>query len=402
MRKMCLALATGLLALLLVGCSMASPVQPPRYEGDPTEPPAPTEAPAPAAASAQTPTPEPSPEPTPEPTPAPTPAPTEWDVLAEGPEEILALAQIPGLQRVNAMGSREYAALVQLQQLLPDCDVQWQVPLQGTNYPKDTEQLVLRSTEGLEEAMVGLPALRRVDLTACAPDQELMERLYDAYPQVDFLWYVHFGVELLRTWTVRSDITCFSTLWTGDESYRYTENDYYPLLRFCRHLRALDLGHSDICDVSLIGGLKELQVLILADNPRITDITSFANLENLRYLELFMCYNIQDFTCFYSMHKMEDMNLSYCRYLDFIDFLDGMPDFKRGWFRNTQISYEMIQPYKESREDVTFMLASPKEDLSSIIYGWRETDRCRAIRNAFSHWENVKEYRSWDDIEYYS
>ena len=337
----------------------------------------------------------------PEPSPAPSPTPSEWAVTDESGEEILALARFPSLRRVDASGSREYAALLRLRRLLPDCEIRWTVPLQGRDYPDDTESLSLASTEGLEEAMAGLPALRQVDLLACSPDFALMDRLYEAYPQVDFLWQFRFGQEGRRQWTVSSHCTCFSSLWTGSEAYRYTEEDYYPLLRFCRHLRALDLGHSDIEDLSLIGRLPELQVLILADNPRITDISPLGNLHELMFLELFLCPDIEDFSCFFSMPKMVDLNLSYCRNLDDVSFLDRMPAFRNGWFRNSKVTRDMVRPYEKSREGLCFVVGYP-EDLSSVAFGWRDTERSRAIRKAFLHWQEVEDFRSWDNVVYRS
>ena len=242
--------------LCLCACSM-----PPAPEAQ--EPPAPTSESSPAPGLL----------PPSEETAEPSPAPTQWTITNESAEEILALARFPSLQQIDAGQSREYAALLELRRLLPDCEIHWQVPLQGQLFPDDAERLSLSSTEGLEEAMPGLPELSFVDLSSCEPDLDLMRRLYAAYPQVDFLFTFTVGREGHRQWQLRSDCTCFSSLWSGSESYRYTEEDYEPLLRFCRHLRALDLGHSDIGDLSLIGQLTELQVLVLADNPRIKDLS---------------------------------------------------------------------------------------------------------------------------------
>ena len=322
---------------------------------------------------------------------------TEWIVTDESAVEILALAAYPALRRVEARGSREYGALLGLRALRPDMEVHWQVALQGKDYPDDTRELRLDSTEDLEEALVGLPCLESVDLTACRPEIELMDRLYDRFPQVEFLWIFTMGQEEHRQWEVRSDVTCFSSLWTGNERYRYTEEDYYPLLRFCRHLRALDLGHSDIADLSLIGELRELQVLILADNPRITDISPLANLHELVYLELFLDFDIEDFSCLYQMPKMMDLNLSYCENLDDVGFIDLMPDFQNGWFRNSKVTWDMVKPYWDSRPGIRLVTGCP-EDYSSTVYGWRDTKRASAIRHAFAHWQEVEDFRSWDDI----
>jgi hypothetical protein len=389
---------------VLAGCSSVQPAP----DAEPSALPSPAAStaeltPEPSASPTNSPStaapPEPSPTPEPTPEPEPTPAPTSWVLTDESPEEILALGQIPSLEHIDARACREYEALLALRELLPDCEIDWVYTLQGQDYPSDTEELTLRSTEGLEEAMACLPALRFVDLTGCQPDMAQMERLYERYPQVEFLWYVHFGREGLREWTVRSDITVFSTLWTGQETTRYTEEDYYPLLHFCRHLRALDLGHSDMADISEIGHLTEMQALILADNPRITDISPLANLHELRYVELFMCFDIEDFSCFYEMPKMMDMNLSYCHNLEDIGFIDNMPDFHNGWFRDTPIREDDVAPYLESRQDICFLVGGPVNP-SSIAYGWRSISRGQAIRGAFAHWEDVAEFRSWDDISY--
>lgn len=384
------ALLLPVLAALCLLCACGGP------SNAPAAPSLPTAEPRLAA------TPDPTPAATPDPTPAPSPTPTEWSLNGESAEEILALAEIPTLRRVDAAGSAEYAALRELRRLLPDCKIRWTVPLQGEVYPDDAETLVLSSTEGLEQAMAGLPELKTVDLRSCEPEIGLMDRLYEDYPDVEFLWRFTFGQEGHKQWTVSSDCSCFSSLWTGSEAYRYTEEDYYPLLRFCRHLRALDLGHSDIGDVSLIGQLRELQVLILADNPRITDISPLENLHELMYLELFLCCDIEDFSCLFSMPKMMDLNLSYCRNLEDVSFIDSMPDFRSGWFRNSKVTWAMVKPYQDSRgQELRFVVGSPA-DLSSIYGGWRDTERSRAIRKAFLHWKEVEEFRSWDDVVYRS
>lgn len=222
--------------------------------------------------------------PTPVPTPSPTPTPPSTIVLTEeSEEEILALAECRYLEHIDASASREYDALLRLSQLLPDCKITWNVEFQGETYPSDTEELTITDPEGVAETLRYLPGLKRVDMSACMLTVEEMETLSDLRPDVDFLWTVRFG-----SWEVKSDITCFSTLRTGTEgSHRYTSEELYPLLRFCRHLRALDLGHNALTDISLIGEMKDLQVLILADNPNLVDISALAALEDLQYLELF-------------------------------------------------------------------------------------------------------------------
>lgn len=334
----------------------------------------------------------PSPAPSVEPTPAP---PTEMVLDGESADEILELAGYDHLRHIDAAASTEYDALLQLSELLPECDIIWNYEFDGVSYPSDTKELTITSTENGLDVLRFLPELTRVDMSACELSTEEMEELSTRYPGIDFLWTIRFG-----KWEVRNDITCFSTLCTGtDGSHRYSTEELYPLLRFCHKLRALDLGHNDLTDISLLADMPELQVLILADNPNLADISALSGLTELHYIELFLCWDIEDFSPLYELTKMEDLNLSYCRNLDDLGFIDNMPDFKNGWFRSTKIDRDDVSPYAEARPEMTFIYGCP-QDISAICCGWRSTDRNTAIRRAFTNWRDVVEYRHWDDVEY--
>lgn len=353
-----------------------------------------------ACAGAQQPaaSPEPTvvPTPTPEPTPEPTPTPVTSVVLGEeSAEEILALASNPNLREVDGTASAETEALAELQRLLPDCEVHYVYDYQGQSLPGDTAELTVTDADGAEEALRCLPCLKRVDMTACDWSVADMERLEELYPDIDFIWTLHFG-----SWTVASDITCFSTLRTGDPAnHHFTNEELYPLLRFCHHLRALDLGHNSLTDLTLIGQMHELQVLILADNQTLTDISPLADLSELYYLELFLCRDVEDFSPLASLTKLKDLNLSYDKHFSDLSLLENFPDFENGWFRNTGVTREQADAYLAGHPGVTLLVGSPS-DPSSTAFGWRNTARNTAIRNAFTYWPTVADWRHWDDIEY--
>lgn len=341
---------------------------------------------------------EPAPTPTPEPTPTPTPEPTpRFVVLAgESAEEILALAQDPYLAEVDGTASTEAEAMAELQRLRPDCAVRYVYNYLGEALDSDIEELTIPEAAGAEEALRCLPHLRKVDMSAVSWSIEDMEHMEEQYPDIDFIWTLRFG-----HWTVTSDITCFSTLRTGDASnHHYTNEELYPLLRFCHHLRALDLGHNHLTDLTLIGQMQELQVLILADNSTLTDISPLAELTELYYLELFLCRDVEDFSPLYGLTKMKDLNLSYDKHLSDLSFLENYPEFEHGWFRNTGVTREQADAYLAAHPDVSLLVGSPSNP-SSTVYGWRDTDRNAAIRHAFTYWPTVKDWRHWDDIEYW-
>lgn len=332
----------------------------------------------------------PEPAVTPEPTPEPTPPPTEYVVTGESAEEILALGELKSLEFIDATQSREYEAIAQLRQMLPDCEMLWVYELSGTVYPCDTTELTVETLEGLEDALRYLPEISFVDMLACEVTTDDIDRYMEINPDADYLWWVKFG-----RWVVRSDIQIFSSMRTTDNHY-YTNEELYPLLHYCTKMRALDLGHNALTDLTDIGNMKDLQVLIIADNEGLTDLSPLKNLDKLYYLEMFLCVNITDFSGLEGMVSMEDLNCRYCRYLNDPSFLANMPNLRMLYCANTGIGLGEVYPYRI--EGCAYECAS--EDPASVYHGWRDTKRNIAIRHLFHHFEDVKEFVSWDNIIY--
>lgn len=324
------------------------------------------------------------------PTPEPTPAPTEYTITGESAEEIAALGEISTLRHIDATASREYEALAKLRAALPECEMDWVYELNGVEYPGDTEELTVETLDGLEDALRYLPDIRFVDMLACEVTTDDIDRYMEINPDADYLWWVKFG-----RWVVRSDIQIFSSMRTTDNHY-YTNEELYPLLHYCKKMRALDLGHNALTDLTDIGNMTDLQVLIIADNEYLTDLSPLKNLDKLYYLEMFLCINITDFSGLDGMVSMEDMNCRYCRYLDDPSFLANMPNLRMLYCANTGLGLREIAPYRI--EGCSYETAS--EDFSSVYHGWRATDRNIAIRHLFHHFEDVKEFISWDNIVY--
>mgnify|MGYP004546361131 FL=1 len=328
--------------------------------------------------------------PAPSPTPEPTPAPTEYTITVESAEEIAALGEISTLRHIDATASREYEALAKLRAALPECEMDWVYELNGVEYSGDTEELTVETLDGLEDALRYLPDIRFVDMLACEVTTDDIDRYMEINPDADYLWWVKFG-----RWVVRSDIQIFSSMRTTDNHY-YTNEELYPLLHYCKKMRALDLGHNALTDLTDIGNMTDLQVLIIADNEYLTDLSPLKNLDKLYYLEMFLCINITDFSGLDGMVSMEDMNCRYCRYLDDPSFLANMPNLRMLYCANTGLGLREIAPYRI--EGCSYETAS--EDYSSVYHGWRATDRNIAIRHLFHHFEDVKEFISWDNIVY--
>ena len=326
---------------------------------------------------------------------APTELAEEISVAGMSYDQITALESHTWLKKVITEGSCEYDAFMYLKEALPECEIGWNYSFDGTQYSDGVTELTVHTTDGLAEALHCLPEVRKVDMTSFSPDTDVLDSLIAAYPDVEFLFYVHFG-----EWTVRSDITCFSTLRPSFsyEAARYTSADLYPLFKYCKHLKALDCGHNYLDDLSELGTLTELQVLILADNRNITDISPLGNLVNLEYIELFLNNNTFDMSIFRNMTKMRDLNLSYLYAFRDISFIDSMPELEMFWCKGNPVSAASIKEYTAKYPNVNFHFSC---DLtSSTCHGWRTGEDNLAVRKAFRNWWSVNEFRSIDDVEY--
>lgn len=334
----------------------------------------------------------PAPEPTAEPSPSPSPSPeiTQMSITNESAEEILALIDIPSLKSVDASASTQYEALLKLYEARPDCEVSWVYEFDGVEYPSTATELRAVNLDGLEDALRYLPELTYVDVIDSPATIDDMDRFYDIRPEIDYYWsFKHDG------FVIRTDIQCYSSLRDADY-HRFTDEEMYPMLKYCKHLKALDLGHCDITDLSLIGNLSELQVLILADNPNLLDASPLAKLENLEYFEFFMNRNVEDYSFLNSLTKIKDINLCYCDNLGDLSFLENMPDFSFGLFKYSGISDEEIAKWQELYPDSR--LVNYDGNIHSCDSGWRDTERNAAIRRAFTLWQYVTDYPSYDSV----
>lgn len=208
------------------------------------------------------------------------------------------------------------------------------------------------------------PQLTQVDMFATTIDRKHIEALDERYPGITFGWTMEVGDHLVRT-----DASCFSTLHrSGDESHKNYELN---LLRFCRELRALDIGHNSAEDLSFLYDLPELRVLIVACN-RVKDITPIGSLSHLEYLEIFSNY-IEDISPLKDLPYLAHLNIGYNNISD-VSPLYEMPQLKRLWIKkcdsrtkSSQLSDQVLAELQEALGDcVIDARHNPSEG------GWRE------------------------------
>lgn len=175
-----------------------------------------------------------------------------------------------------------------------------------------------------------MPQLKTVDMYESSLSKADMDMLFDRYPQITFGWTFKVGDHVVRT-----DITAFSTLHGSDPDPSHNEKQF-KYLRFCKGLRAIDVGHNSTTDISWLTNFPELKVLIIAIN-RVEDISPLAELTELEYIELFT-NRFQDLTPLTGLTKLKDLNIKNTKVKD-ISPLFEMTWLERlwlgtGWMKN--------------------------------------------------------------------
>ena len=163
-----------------------------------------------------------------------------------------------------------------------------------------------------------LPNLKKLDMFNTEVYENQVEMLAAACPQVEFGWTMLIPctnpLHPERTpHRIRTDQTAFSTL-HNNQCSEHTSWDF-QILRFCKDLKALDIGHNAVTDLSFLYDLPHLKVLILGRNS-VSDITPLGSLTELEYLELFS-NKVTDITPLGNCVNLVDLNITHNYIKDF-------------------------------------------------------------------------------------
>ena len=326
---------------------------------------------------------------------------TETDVSIS-PDELPELAKkagyFPALAGLSVEGvcplSEDLAnAMLLLRENHPDLSVNLQSQVYGVNADSSMDKLTLDNIAiddltQLRWAIKVFSDIKTYEMCECGLSDDVMGGLREEYPDLTFTWVVHCG-----RFRVRTDAQVFSTL-EYVVAREYTEKTFSPIFKYCTELRALDVGHHSIVDISELANLKKLQVLILTDNF-VQDISPLAELPDLVFVELDM-NKIKDASPLQNNEKLEDVCLMFNSSIKNISAVAKLPHLKRLYISNCIV-------YKSEMDKIKANL--PKDcDLNtthnSMAAGWRWGGKTPAIRKTFAYWRKVKEYHSWDDVVY--
>lgn len=278
------------------------------------------------------------------------------------------LALLPELQEVDLhdqpLTKEERIALAEQ---FPDVSFGWTVHYGDEIFDSSITELDFTDRkissddlDGVRELISQLPSLEKIIMTGCGLSNDALQDFQDELKDIKVVWRVYLG-----RWSIRTDQVAFSVLIVHYDYRRMTSNDI-QVLKYCSSLRALDLGHQAISDLTVIGDyLPELRLLILADN-QIRDISPIAKLTHLHYLELFV-NKIWDISPLADLHELVDVNISYNYGLSDITPLLNSPMMQRIWLESTSVSGASFAKLRETYPDAKIV----QYGSGSVDQGWR-------------------------------
>lgn len=289
----------------------------------------------------------------------------------------------------------------QLVKAYPDIHFRWTLDVYGVRVTSEDTTLNMAGKHVSDRQKIIncldiMPNLERVLMYNNYLTQAEREQMFYGYPDVFFGWSFTMGD---GKFTVRTDATAYSTLKKdGDPPYVST---YW--VEFCPDLKALDLGHNTIRDLSFLEKAPKLKVLILACNE-IEDLTPIACQTEIEYLELFS-NKISDLTPLANLTQLKDLNLCYNKITDLSPLYD-LPNLERIWLSMnpgiTQEQKDALRAHHPDAEIVYFSYGATGaiEDGNGNKIpdtGWRQHERFPIVWTIF----NKGAYLPWDaDIEW--
>lgn len=186
-------------------------------------------------------------------------------------EDVLALDHLPQLQTVDATHCTDYAALMQLQQRRPACQVLYRVSIGDVRCSSQDTEVTLTdvASADLEQALSYLPMLETVTLEGTLPSSEELTKLQKAFPSVNFCFSLKVGGQTLSSAADKVDLS--GTAVTFGEL-----EQALPLLTAVTEVNLLDTTLTDKELKELAGSYPEIFFLCTMDfagKPFRTDST---------------------------------------------------------------------------------------------------------------------------------
>ncbi len=225
--------------------------------------------------------------------------------------------------------------------------------------------------KGFLDYLGQFPNLKKVDMfDVPRMYYKAVEEIHARFPDIEFGMTMRIGDPKTCVHEVRTDITAFSTLHGYNPVWHSSRE--LAILKYCKNLYALDIGHNYFDNLSFLSEMPQLRVLIVAAGNA-KDITPIGNLKHLEYLELFV-NSIRDISCLDSLPYLMDLNIED-NLIEDISVLKTLKSLKRLWiFKYTRKNKKAVD--ETTIADLQAALPDCYIDghSTSTAGGWREDE----------------------------
>ena len=291
------------------------------------------------------------------------------------PEDVsLLISLLPGLKEIDlGKVSLSPSQLLSVRSALPEDGVlRFESSWGKADFTESAEELDLNkskksiSVSDLEVLIELLPGVKKINVSG---HRELGNKeippLIDKYPEIEFVWLIR----LPGSYSLASDATAYSTAKSIGKGHKLTSDELGPL-HYAKGLRALDLGHNAVTDLSFLRDFPEMRILILADND-ISDLSPLSDLKHLQYLEIFM-NDFSDLTPLQSCTELLDLNISRCDKVRDLSPLDALPQLERFWSpQNNRMPKETKDHFLKTHPDCESNFTNYHCTSGTWRYHWR-------------------------------
>ena len=127
--------------------------------------------------------------------------------------------------------------------------------------------------------------------------------------------------------------------------YYFLDEDAYNL-RYCEDMLCVDVGHMGLTNIDFVKGMPHLQILILAHNGQLQDISPISSCKELIFLELDWSA-VKDFTPLVGCTSLEDLNIGLT--YPSVEPLMQMTWLKNLWMVDRGGAYQLSQALPDTK-----------------------------------------------------